>query len=178
MPLMCFVFKKKADTNIESLVQWWSGPMVHVEIVPFNLKIMFTSYMFETFSANKFSQYDPSKYDILALNLTEDEYDSMNKILVKFVEQKIPYNYSDILKLGTNTMFFDADDFENIEDIHTLFCSQAATFALKNALSKTNPAKVDIMQMNSRFTSPTALYETLKHYGEKHDSLYKKSAGP
>lgn len=173
MPFVCFVFKTKAETNFEKVVQWFSGPVVHVEIIPLELKIMFTSYMFEHFSVNRFVPYDRTKYEVFKINLDLTEYERFNQLLVELVERKIPYNYMDLLKIGTNVSLFDDDeDYKSIDEVETLFCSQAATFILKQCMQDENLLKTKFQDLNSRFTTPLVLYNIIKTECQIEDSLY------
>jgi hypothetical protein len=148
--------------------------MVHVEIIPENKDVMFTSYMFENFSMNKFNKYNPDHFKVLRVDLSYNEYDEMIKHLVDFVEKKIPYNYTDIIRLGTSMFLSDEDDYESVNDIKTIFCSQAATFILKSCLSETHPLTERIKFTNSRFTTPTELFHLMSPICQTVDNMYIK----
>lgn len=172
MPLICLAFKVVAETQIEKLVQWFSGKAVHVEIIPCNPNIMFTSFMFESFSFNKFTPYDRSKYEVFKISVTDEEKEKITKMLLTFVEKEIPYNYVDIWKIGMNISLYDDDDYENEHDIESLFCSQAITYVLKHCLNQDNIVLSKIQNLNSRFTTPSILYDVLKPFVSTDESLY------
>jgi len=172
MPVICLAFKTVAESRFEKLVQWFSGKAVHVEIVPLNPHVMFTSFMFETFSLNKYAPYDRSKYEIFRIEVDDEELEKITKMLLLFVEKQIPYNYMDILKIGTNISLYDDEDYENVDEIESLFCSQAITYVLKHCLNSTNKLSSQIKNLNSRFTTPLVLYDITKNVLCSDDSLY------
>lgn len=171
---MCFAFKCIAESNIESLVQWYTGPMVHVEIIPENKNVMFTSNMFENFSINKLNGYKANEFKILRVDVSDEEHDKMIHCLIDFVEKQIPYNYMDIIRLGTSMFLMDEDDYDSVGELKSIFCSQAATFILKKCLNNTQPLFDKLQLVNSRFTTPTDLFNLMSPLCANVDSMYIK----
>ena len=164
MPELLFVFKKSPQTNLETFVSWCAGPMVHVDVVVGGF--MFTSYMFERFSLNKLPLYHPSTHECLALQVTEQVHNAVQDILTRWVDKQIPYNYSDVFHLIVPSSADQVQDVESEEQIETLFCSQAATLAVRLASSNGF-----LQDLNSRTTTPTMLFEALKPHCEFRDVM-------
>ena len=160
MPSLFFVFKKSAQTNLENLVSWCAGPMVHVDIVLGDSKIMFTSYMFESFSMNRPQGYTASTHETLCLDVTQEEYDAAQSMLLRLVELKIPYNFADVFHLIVPSSTL-VQDVALESDIDTLFCSQAVTLVLRMSLDPKRPLHAALSALNSRCTTPTMLHEGL-----------------
>jgi hypothetical protein len=160
MPNLFFIFKKIPENNLESFVSWCAGPMVHCDIVPGDHRIMFTSYMFERFSMNKPEGYTLQTHECLSLQVSQEEHDNAQTLLLKFVERGIPYNYSDVFRLimpsGSSP-----DDIFHEEQVQSLFCSQAITLVLKMTLKQEHSAYQSVQNLNSRVTTPTILYNAL-----------------
>jgi hypothetical protein len=171
MPNLFVVFKKAAENHIENFVDWCAGPMVHCDIVPGDTRVMFTSYMFERFSANKLDGYSNQTHHCLSLAVTQEEHDAAQNMLVRFVEKGIPYNYTDVFRL---IMPFGPalQDYECEDQVQSLFCSQAIVMVLKATLSEENKARASVIQLNSRATTPTILYEALAPHCESAETLF------
>jgi hypothetical protein len=170
MPDMFFVFKKKPQTQLESLVSWIAGKMVHVDISP-GKSVMFTSFMFEPFSINKFEGYSKDTHTSLKLAVTSQEFDNINSLLISFVQKKIPYNYHDLINFMVPLTNFGGGD-EDPKNIDSLFCSQAATLILKNCITENLPLIEKLQTLNSKTTSPNILYETLLPFCECDDEFF------
>jgi hypothetical protein len=175
MPEVFLIFKKKADTGLENVVKWVAGPMVHVDMAPGRHGIMFTSYMFEPFSINKFSGYSPKSHSCLKLTVNETELNNIQKMLVSFVEKKVPYNYTDVFQLMFTTDPGAVVDHEMPENVQSLFCSQAMTMVLKHCLIENENLVNELKKMNSRVTTPNILYDTLLPFAQVEDeTLYSQ----
>ncbi len=173
MPELFLIFKKKAESGLENVVRWVAGPMVHVDIAPGRHGIMFTSYMFEQFSINKFTGYSPVSHSCLKLEITEDELNNVQKMLVGFVEKKIPYNYADVFQFMFTTNPEAVEDCESPENVQSLFCSQAMTIVLKHCLIENENLVAELKKLNSRLTTPNTLYNTLLPFAQVEDeTLY------
>lgn len=170
MPKLYFVFKKSAQTNMENFVSWCAGPMVHVDLVLGDSKIMFTSYMFERFSMNRAVGYSPDTHETLAMAVSDSEYEAVEQLLLKLVERSVPYNYSDVFHLILPSMT-TVQDIESDKDIDCLFCSQAVTLVLRMALDGQNPLHAALCALNSRCTTPTMLYDALKSHCQTADAI-------
>jgi hypothetical protein len=162
MPKLYLVFKKTAQTNMENFVSWCAGPMVHVDIVLGESKIMFTSYMFERFSMNKAAGYSALTHETLTLQVSQQEYNAAQELLLRLVEREIPYNFSDVFHLILPSAT-QVQDVAAESDIDSLFCSQAATLVLRSALQPGQLQSV-LCGLNSRTTTPNMLYEALKPF--------------
>jgi hypothetical protein len=57
-------------------------------------------------------------------------------------------------------------DIKNEEEITALFCSQAIILVLRLNVESSRDIYQALMDLNSRTTSPTMLFEKLKQYGE------------
>lgn len=165
MPLIQIVFKKEVETKLESIVQWFAGPMIHVDIV--NQQLSYTSYMSEMFSVNPADGYSELTHASINLQVTQEENDAAQCMLTKFVTSQIPYNYNDAFRCilpGPTT--FDGQDVDP-DDVKTLYCSQAITLVLRSCLTE-NKALIETLQgMNARFTTPNMLYDALSPHHEK-----------
>jgi hypothetical protein len=163
MPKIYLIFKKKPDTRLENLVRWIAGDMVHVDIAPGNHGVMFTCFMFEKFSINKCGGYSPDTHECLSMEVNDTELQNVQKSLISLVEKQIPYNYSDVFKLMFHTSL-DASDYENLDNVDSLFCSQAVTLILRCGLTENENLLESLKLLNSRTTTPNILYQTLKPF--------------
>lgn len=170
MPTLYLVFKKSAQNNMESFVSWCAGPMVHVDLVLGDSRIMFTSYMFERFSMNLSVGYSPDTHQALALRVSQEEYSAVEHLVLEFFGRNIPYNYSDVFHLILPSMT-TVQDVDSPADIDSLFCSQAVTLALRMGLDCKHPLHAPLCALNSRCTTPTMLYDVLKSHCEAVDSI-------
>jgi len=123
---------------------------------------------------NKLSKYAKSDYKILSVDINDTEYDKMIGFLINFVEKKVPYNYTDIIRLSTSMFLMDEEDYESVNDIKNIFCSQAATFILKKCLNEDHCLFNKLQLLNSRFTTPTDLYDVLASVCRSAEHLYIK----
>jgi len=87
MPHVLLLFKKKCQTNIENIVRWCAGQMIHVDIVPVDKRVAYTSYMFESFSENPLVGYSPLTHVCLRLEVTKQEHDAADAILSAWVKR-------------------------------------------------------------------------------------------
>ena len=171
MPTIYVVFKKAVESRVESVVRWFAGPMIHVDIVPGDHPLSYTSYMFETFSVNPMTGYDPLRHTCLGIEVTQPEHDAAQKMLLRFVEKGVEYNYNDVVRSvlpGTS----DAPDVGAEEDIKSLYCSQAVTLVLRSCVTQNKALSELLCTMNSRFTTPNMLYEALAPHAAE-TFLYK-----
>jgi hypothetical protein len=172
MPKLFVVFKKATESSMESVVNWFAGPMIHVDIVPGDDMMSYTSYMFETFSANPVGGYRADTHTCLVLDVTQTEHDAALKVLTGFVESGLEYNYNDAIRSvlpGPTT--FNAADIESTEDVQSLYCSQAVAMVLRGCLMDHKPIADALASMNSRFTTPNMLYDALVPFASESDEL-------
>ena len=159
------IFFKKAESNVESIVGACSGRYVHVEMIPSDHQYMYTSYMFETFTQNNIEAHDPQVYTLLRIDLSEEEHSGTVDMLLRLTDRSIPYNYSD-LPWCVVPSITALKDVYNEEEITALFCSQAIILVLRLNVASNKSIYQALMDLNSRTTSPTVLFEKLKPYGE------------
>lgn len=171
MPNLFFVFKREPENQLETFVRWCAGPMVHCDIVPGDSRIMFTSYMFERFSMNRVEGYSAKTHDCLKIEVSQEEHDRVQALLLKFVEKRVPYNYSDVFRLimPLNT---ETPDIGNEDEVESLFCSQAITLVLKMGLDKESPLQEALKPLNSRTTTPSILYSAIKPFCETAETFF------
>jgi len=159
MPSVYFVFKKSIESSAETLVNWWAGPMVHVDVVFGDSRLMFTSFMFEHFSMNRPDGYKPTTHHCMAMQITQKEHDDSQALMLRFVGKRVPYNYADVFRFVMPGPC-NPVDLESEDQVETLFCSQAVTLMLKWGM----PERAEFAALNSRCTTPTMLYEALKSH--------------
>ena len=170
MPKLYFVFKKSAQNNMENFVSWCAGPMVHVDLVLGDSRVMFTCYMFERFSMNTSVGYSPDTHQTLALCVSPEEYSAVEHLMLDFFNRSIPYNYTDVFHLILPSMT-TVQDVDSAADVDCLFCSQAVTLALRMCLDCKHPLHAPLCALNSRCTTPTMLFDVLKSHCEAVDSI-------
>jgi len=160
MPHVLLVFKKKSQTSLENLVSWCAGPMIHVDIVPGDHRVAYTSYMFENFSENTLQGYNALTHVCLRVEVTQKEHDAARDILAGWVKRSLPYNYSDVFRciLPGETGCCEPPDPAKVS---SLFCSQAVTLALQHALDSENALNKTLQMLPCRFTTPNALYDAV-----------------
>jgi len=158
MPHVLLVFKKACQTSIENLVRICAGPMIHVDIVPGDKSVAYTSYMFENFSENTLAGYSPLTHVCLRLEVTQQEHDTADAILSDWAKRGIPYNYPDIFRC---ILPGDCCACEPLDPagISSLFCSQAVTLALQHALDPESVLAKALHPLPCRFTTPNTLYD-------------------
>lgn len=159
------IYFKKAESNVENIVEVCSGRYVHVEMIPSDHQYMYTSYMFETFTQNNIVVHDPLIYTCLRIGLNEEEHNGTVDMLLRLTDRSIPYNYSD-LPWCVVPSITALKDVHNEEEITALFCSQAIILVLRLNVASDRDICNALMELNSRTTSPTVLFEKLKQYGE------------
>ena len=172
MPSLFVVFKKAVESQVESMVRWFAGPMIHVDIVPGDERLAYTSYMFETFSVSPVQGYSTDTHECLNLPVTQEEHDAAKEMLLRFVQKNIKYNYNDVFRCmlpGPTT--FDGKDVEHEDDIKTLYCSQAVLLVLRSCLVNNKDLVDKLSAMNSRFTTPNMLYEVLSLHAEQAETF-------
>lgn len=172
MPCLFVVFKKAVQTQVESVVRWFAGPMIHVDIVPGDEKLSYTSYMFETFSVNPVQGYSPETHACLSLQVSQEEHDAAKEMLLRLVKKNIQYNYNDVFRcMLPGPTAFDGKDVEHEDDLNTLYCSQAVLLVLRSCLEPSKDVTSTLAAMNSRFTTPNMLYDALKPHAEEAESF-------
>jgi len=171
MPSLFFVFKKQAQSQLENIVQWCAGPMVHVDMIVSDRRLMFTSYMFERFSMNRPDGYSPETHTCLKIDVSQEAHDAALAMLLRFVGKQVPYNYADVFKLMVPSVAAPRDILDE-EQIETLFCSQAVTVVLRHCLEDGNPLHPVIMNMNSRVTTPSMLYEAVEPFCQQTEEFF------
>jgi len=171
MPNLFLVFKKSAENKLETIVRWCAGPMVHCDIVTGDSRIMFTSYMFENFSVNKVEGYSASTHACLSLQVSQEEHDDAQSMLLRLVERKVPYNYTDVFRL-IMPLSAPTPDVESEEKVEQLFCSQALTLVLKMSLRAEHPLHEAVGRLNSRTTTPTILFDVVKPFCEEAETFF------
>lgn len=159
------IYFKKAESNVENIVEACSGRYVHVEMIPSDHSYMYTSYMFETFTQNEILEHDSAIYTLLRIDLCDEEHNGIIDMLSRLTDRVIPYNYSD-LPWCVVPSITELKDVHNEEEITALFCSQAIILVLRLNIATDRPLYQTLMDLNSRTTSPTVLFEKLKPYGE------------
>ncbi len=172
MPTIYVVFKKAVQSPVESVVQWFAGPMIHVDIVPGNLLLSFTSYMFETFSVNPMTGYSPETHTCLGIEVTQAEHDGAHDMLTRFVQRGFQYNYNDVLRSILPGPVISSD-VQSEDDISSLYCSQAVTLVLRECVTENKELSSALCAMNSRFTTPNMLYEVLKPHAPETTALHE-----
>jgi hypothetical protein len=169
---MHLVFKRDSNNTVEHMVKLLSGEMIHVDVIPHeDEKAAYTSYMFENFSKNSVENaYTPSTHTILYLPMTDEENERAKTFLQTCVNRSVPYNYSDVFRciLPGNSMLSDVTP----ENFSTLFCSQAVVLCLRKALDPSHPVSTISNQLNSRITTPQALYEMISPFCKEVESIY------
>jgi len=158
MPHVLLLFKKKCQTSIENIVRWCAGPMIHVDIVPSEKRVAYTSYMFESFSENPVVGYSPLTHVCLRLEVTQQEHDAADAILSAWVKRGIPYNYPDVFRCILPGECGPCEPVDH-ESVPSLFCSQAVTLALQHALGHESPFAKTVNALHCRFTTPNMLYD-------------------
>lgn len=171
MPFVTFVFKKEAQTQMENVVKWCAGPMVHVDVIPNDNKFMFTSYMFERFSVNRLQPYARETHECRRLELSETEHKTMQDVLVRFVDKQLPYNYTDVFSYMFRSLSSE-QDVANEESVKSLFCSQAMLLALRYSLVENNALLEQINKTNSRMTTPNDLFTLLEPFTQSTDEHF------
>jgi len=167
MPCLFVVFKKAVETQVESVVRWFAGPMIHVDIVPGDDRLAYTSYMFETFSVNPVQGYSTDTHVCLNLQVTQEEHDAVREMLARFVHKGIQYNYNDVFRcMLPGPTAFDAADVQHEHEVKTLYCSQAVLLVLRSCLDPSKDLVSKLATMNSRFTTPNMLYNALQAHAE------------
>ena len=171
MPCVLLVFKKACQTNIESLVQLCAGPMIHVDIIPVDVRVAYTSYMFESFSENTLIGYSPLTHVCLRLDVTQHEHDTTAAILADWVKRGIPYNYPDIFRC---ILPGDCGVCELLDpaSVSSLFCSQAVTLVLQHALDLESILAKAMHALPCQFTTPNALYNVALPFAALDTSLF------
>lgn len=156
---MRFVFKHNTTGTVESMVQWLSGKMVHVDMIPEMEEDpkSYTSYMFEHFSENPVLPTNAETHTEIEVPMSSEENKRAIEFLQRLVAQRVPYNYADMVGCivpGTSLLRDVSPDAAT-----SIFCSQAAVLCLRHALEP-DRQKV-ITSLNSRITTPSMLYEAL-----------------
>ena len=172
MPTIYVVFKKAVESHVESVVQWFAGPMIHVDIVPGNHALSFTSYMFETFSVNPRTTYSPDTHTCLAIDVTQAEHDDAHDMLTRFVQKELQYNYNDVLRSVLPGPVISSD-VKSEDEISSLYCSQAVTLVLRTCVTENKELGAALCALNSRFTTPNMLYEALRPHAEESVALHE-----
>ena len=175
MPTIYVVFKKAVQSSVESMVQWFAGPMIHVDIVPGNHPLSFTSYMFETFSVNPMTGYNPETHTCLGIEVTQAEHDEAHSMLTRFVQKGFEYNYNDVLRCVLPGPVM-SPDVQSEDELTSLFCSQAVTMVLRTCVTENKELNSTLCAMNSRFTTPNMLYEALKPHAVETSALHDLQA--
>ena len=171
MPTIYVVFKKSVESHVESVVKWFAGPMIHVDIVPGNHPLSFTSYMFETFSVNPMTGYNPETHTCLGIEVTQAEHDDAHYMLTRFVQKGFQYNYNDVLRSILPGPAITSD-VQSEDEISSLYCSQAVTLVLRTCVTENKELNAALCAMNSRFTTPNMLYEALRPHAEETTALH------
>ena len=173
MSRLHLVFKWSTEGTFESMVKMVAGPMIHVDAVPQAagkpVGKAYTSYMFETFSEND-CLYSPIAYTSLTLNITPEEHDSVVEFFRGYVDRKLPYNYSDIMLCKTPAKYVMKDV---VGEPKSVFCSQAMVLCLKQCISSIEGLAVALAPLNSRTTTPQALYVALKFFCDGETVLHE-----
>lgn len=167
-----FVFKCSTQGTFESMVKMVAGPMIHVDAVPQGdgerAGKAYTCYMFETFSEND-CVYRPGEYTSLTLDITPEEHDKVVGFFKGCVDRKIPYNYKDMLLCKTPARKYMT---ELTDEPACMFCSQAMTLCLKKCIKSNERLAELVGGLNSRTTTPQALYEVLFQFRASDDPLH------
>lgn len=153
----------------------YAGPLLHTEIVPIDPVISsntlsFTSFMGRTFSLSISTKNTYSNDTCVALKIpvTVEEYGKLVSYLYVLCENKISYNYKDLLLTALPDTFqnvlLDDVDAQNPKTLKSLFCSQAAVLALRQSLAEDHPVRLVLDKYNSRTMLPYHLYRLLQPF--------------
>jgi len=171
MPALFLAFKKAAENQLESIVSWCAGPMVHVDIITDDQRLMFTSYMFERFSMNRPVGYTADTHVCLRLDVSQEAHDAAQAMLLRLVGKQIPYNYSDVFRLIMPSAAPPRDIISE-EQVETLFCSQAITLVLRHCLDEDHALHPVILGLDSRATTPSMLYDAAAPFCQQTDVFF------
>jgi hypothetical protein len=174
MPCLFIVFKKAVQTQVEGLVSWFSGPMIHVELVPGNQNIAFTAFMWESFSVNLCDRFTRATHETLSLQVSQEDHDRVCQFMARQVARRMPYNYSDIIRcILPERSYAHCEDVASEDAITSLYCSQAIVLALRWSLQDegTTELREKLCALNSRFTTPQTLYDVLIPHTEPADTF-------
>jgi len=169
MPQIFFAFKKYAESNLDTVVQWFAGPHTHVDIVVGNKAHMYTAFIGEPFSRNTLDRYTPETHDVLTMDVTESQHANAENTMKAWVLMKIPYNFDDVLRFAVP--YFQHD--EDVQDpVTSLFCSQAVVLLIRKTMPIDDSQRQAVESLNSRTVTPTRLYEIMKENLKSSDELY------
>jgi hypothetical protein len=175
MPCLFLVFKKAIQSQVEGLVSWVAGPRIHVELVPGNQNVAFTAFMWENFSVNEWGdRFTRATHDTLSLQVSQEDHDRVCNFMTRQVARRVPYNYGDVLRcmLPERTVAH-CEDVASEAAITSLYCSQAVVLALRFSLEDEGTAALreSLAALNSRLTTPQALYDAVAPHAEPADTF-------
>ena len=162
--MIFFVFRKNDGSMYERMVSLLTGMFVHVDLVLDNKA--YSAYVNETFSVSDIDLTNPL-YTVLGLELAQEEENKIREWVTSQVENKTPYNYSDLYHCVVPIPPFTSDT--QPSTVKHLFCSQACILALRLAVTENEDLKNAIAKVNSRTCTPNHLFRVLKPFCE----LYK-----
>ena len=163
---MLLVFKHRSEGTMENMVRFLSGAFLHVDMIPcLNEPYAYTSYMFEPFSKNaSLDAYDPASYTARYIPLSEPERRSAVEFLEECAAKRVPYNYADLPCCVFMPSRLVSDYCKDAPVPSSLFCSQAAVLCLRHAVDPDSPLGAALAKLNSRTTSPNALFTALSAF--------------
>ena len=152
-----FGFRKSDGTTYENMVSTFTGQFVHVDLIIENRA--YTAYVGESFSENDVDPNNPL-YEYLEFPVTKDEEQAVKTWVCKLVEDKVPYNNSDIVYCVLPSLYMPDTDHEKVKAV---FCSQVIVLALR-AFVDNEELQKKLAKINSRTCSPQKLYGVLKEF--------------
>lgn len=152
-----FGFRKSDNSTYENMVSRLTGKFVHVDLIIEDRA--YSAYVGEPFSENDVDTNDPL-YEYLELSVSPDEQHAVKTWVCKLVEDKIPYNNSDIVYCVLPSLYMPDTDHEKVKAV---FCSQVIVLALR-AFVDNEELQKKLAKINSRTCSPQKLYGVLKEF--------------
>ena len=186
---------KRAEGTYENCVSCIAGKFVHTDIILHEAGSDSRFFAFSAYMGRPFGMYmvstqerESNLFTNIAISLSKSEYTRCTSYLAKWVERKLPYNYSDTL-IGipicghggevSNTMFSDVDG-SDPNNLNTVFCSQAAALVIRECLDaqgEHHDVVKRLKTINSRLISPNDLYHILYDQGAltSNESLFAQA---
>eukprot|EP00961_Rhodomonas_salina_P168218 2267694-Rhodomonas_salina.1 len=181
---MVLIFRT-ARTSMQKMVKFACSPLKKSKDVPIHVDIgmfiptcengeenftVYSAYMDENLQATNIHEnnYDTTgKLDMFyAIELTTQEAEAVKNFLTNLVAKPTPYNYSDLALCAMPHFICRQFPDVSINNIQSVFCSQLAILALRDAMLESAPCKFRqlIWGVNSRCISPAQLLPLLRPY--------------
>ena len=167
MPRVALVFRRPYFVSDYFLVPYTHG-FTHVDILPLSdgdgdNALTYTSYMGENFSISIAAKHRFTNQTevALCLELADEEHEKLTSYLQDLCAANVPYNYTDLAMLVVpaairHKLLSDVPS-EDPAHLQSVFCSQAAVLALRNALLPQRALFARLNELNSRETLPVDL---------------------